>query len=764
MTTRQIMTLGILSLALPLHAFAFFDTEHSGSSTAIQGLFNRGIVEGYNDGTFRPETTINRAEFLKILMDSRFKSHTPADLRCMKDLDVKTPQWYARTTCSAFELGIISGYPDGTFRPDQPVNLAEALKMAMRSFQIHTETSEGAWFEPYLSAARSRGILITLLQSPDHRLTRGEMASLTYALILETEDDPKHSLSAGICGNGLKEALEQCDDGNTDDGDGCSSICILVDEPVRIAFLQIDQQTTGSLQSIAQGQKNVSLLKFTAVAGRQDAILTTISLKPSVGSLLYAKHYTLAMDRDGDGVYDKIVQAEGKVTNGRLIFDEFFGGGVVLPAGLIVPFIIRADLASTLGPVSLGLEFATDQSDFIQAQGASDSIELEGIEINGACSSPNCFIRVNTIGSHDINVQTRGNLYVTEDTVPTRSHILLAGSITPVLLRLRLHADSEAIDLKTIHIDGVPSSVDSLLLYQLQPGADLASAVPFAQASHGQCPEQIATRFCANLSLRTMIVSPTNETVLAIAARLKNDQGGAVSGQNITLSLSSATAIDPAFTARGISSGQELLQNDGDSLSEGELFVGRNTPGANTAITGKIHDTAFAHIASIERDGPSTQKTIPSGFQAIGSFKISTFPHTNTYQGSNAAVLKAMRFHLTAQNVQIDPLSIQLALKTDPSISLPCTASASTGSFDVTCTGLHGVIQDRIEQGQYAIYQLYANVTNTQIAATSSTLSVSLQGLGQREVVSSLEWSDEVTTFQWVDISETIVDGTIFHN
>lgn len=757
--------LGVLSLlALPVAAFAFFDVEGSTYQTAIEALLSRGIVEGYGDGTFRPEGTVNRAELLKILVDSRFPGRVPADLRCFKDLEVKTPQWYARTTCSAEELGIVNGYSDGTFRPDQPVNLAEALKMTLRSFQIGVATASGAWYEPYLDAARARGILMSLLQKPGHLLTRGEMASLTYALVLDHETPSGHpEKPTGTCGNGIVEGGEQCDDGNTVDGDGCSSICILVPEPVRIATLQIDQQTTGSLQTIARGQTAVPLLKFTAVAGRQDAVLSAITLKPSVGSLLYAQHYRLAMDRDGDGVYDTIVQAEGKVTNDRLIFNDFFGGGVALPKGLVVPFVVRADLISTLGPVSLGVQFATDQPDFVEAQGAVDNLQLEGVETNGVCTAPNCFIRVNTVGSTDINVQPRGNLYVTQDLLPVRSHILLAGSTSDELLRLRLHADSESVDLKTIRIDGVPSTFDSLLLYKLSPGQAIGGTSPVAQASHGQCPEQTATRFCANLSLSTIAVSPSSDVVLAVAARLKNDQMGAVSGQLATLSISSDTS-NPAFEARGVQSQQELAQNDGDALSKGEVFIGTLTPAPNAQILGKTDDIALADISSVSADGPSADKPVPSGFQPIGSFRITTLPHTNTFQGSNAVLIKRFTFHVTAENVQLDPLSFKLTLKSDPAPQLPCSASGNTGSFDVTCTGLHGVIEDRIEQGDFAVYRLSANVTNTQIKNGTSTLSVALPILGQRNQTNSISWSDEATVFPWVDIPQTNVDGTAYRN
>lgn len=752
-------------VSVPVHAAFFTDTHTSVYEHDIEELVSREIVQGYGDGTYRPFATINRAEFLKILMDSQFPKRQPTDLRCFADLEVQVPQWYARTTCAARELGIVSGYPDGSFRPDQPVLFVEALKMAFLTFGVSIGTSGSTWYEPYLVAARSRDILTSLLTSPAHKITRGEMASLTYALIRAQEDASMHPVpSVGVCGNNILEGTEQCDDGNNLDSDGCSSICILVPEPVRIAIVQIDQQTTGALSTVARGQKDVPLLKFTAVAGRQDAILTSLSFRPSVGSLLYAQHYELAMDRNNDGVYETIAQAEGKASSNRLIFDDMFHGGVVLPAGLSISFVVRADLVSTLGPVSLGLEFDSSLPDYVQAQGVLDGIQLEDIETDGSCPSGGCFIRVNTKGTTSIDIQQTGNLYVTQDTLPVRSHLLVAGSQSDEVLRLRLRSDGEDIDLKTLRIDGVPSTVESLLLFRTTPGQP-TSGTAFAQASHGQCPEQAATRFCADLGLSTFVVSPSSEAVISVVAKLKNDQLGGVSGETMTLSLLSSTApSSSAVEARGISSLETLAQNDGDGFAEGEIFIGTSSPAANIAMSGMPNDIALANINAVTNEGLTTSSAIPTGQSVLGSFKISAVPHTNSFQGQNDVFIKTLSFFVTAQNVQLDPATLTLSSKDDPATTIPCTGGLSTGTFTVTCTLTPGSIQYRISQGQSVTYRLSANVTNGQLSAGTSKLFVTLPVLGQRSTTNSIVWSDEVTTFQWVDIPATSVTGTIFGN
>ncbi len=756
------------SASATVSAISLYDVTDIPERDAITGLVDRGIVEGYKNGTFQPENPINRAEFMKILIGSRFPHHIAADVRCFTDLEVKTPQWYANSVCSARELGIVGGYPDGSFQPNNNVNLAEGLKMAFRSFGIIPSVSVSEeWYQPYLTEARNRGILIGLLKNPSHILTRAEMATLTFALVIELENIDEHmgNTTTPVCGNAVVETPEQCDDGNTEDSDGCSSICLLVSEPVRRAFLEINQQAAGAVSSIAQGQRHLTMMKFTVTAARQDALLTSLTFTPSVGSLLYAKNYTLAMDRDGTGQYASIV-ANGRTDGSRLIFDELLQNGVRIPKDLNIPFRITADLASTLGPVTLGLQFATEDPEYVQVQGFTDNLALTGIETDNTCTASDCFIRVNTRASSDINIVSRGNLWVTEDNIPVTSHILLAGNITPALLRLRMRSDGETIDVRQLRFDGVTSSVDSLLLYQLSPGQsfDPNTLQPFAQASPGQCINQLATRMCTVLSLRTFIVNPLQDTVLIVAARMKNEQLGAVGGELLTLTLSAATdATGHALEASGISSTQALDQNNGDASATGEIFIGRSTAAANSQILGRTNDTALANIASIVNGGATAISSIPTGNTAIGSFKIQAFPHTNTFHGSHDVIIKTLNFQVSAQNVQIDPASFRLAVSDNPSLTLACAATDTTGLIVVSCTNIdQSVIQSHIGQGQFVTYQLYANVTNPQIAAGVSSLLTELPILGSRSQTNSVIWSDGVTTFSWVDVAVTSVSSTMY--
>ena len=95
-------------------------------NNAVSTLSNMGIIDGYPDGTFRPNAGITRAEFAKIAV-SFFKdyvSETVGDR--FTDISGK---WYTTYINLAAELAIVSGYPDGTFRPQNRITRAEAMQI-----------------------------------------------------------------------------------------------------------------------------------------------------------------------------------------------------------------------------------------------------------------------------------------------------------------------------------------------------------------------------------------------------------------------------------------------------------------------------------------------------------------------------------------------------------------------------------------------------------------------------------------------------------
>jgi polyhydroxybutyrate depolymerase len=179
----------------------FSDIQDSTYKTSIDFLNKRGIISGYADGTFRPAQKINRAEILKIILEATAKEDVGNSLNCFKDVQA---EWYAKYICYAKDHGIISGYPDGTFKPSQNVTMVEALKMGIGSFPVTVPDTGGAWYKKYIDFSHNNNIFSRYAVLPQGYMTRGQMAFLIHKLILDKEGTEKftgkHDSRSAGCG------------------------------------------------------------------------------------------------------------------------------------------------------------------------------------------------------------------------------------------------------------------------------------------------------------------------------------------------------------------------------------------------------------------------------------------------------------------------------------------------------------------------------------------------------------------------------------
>ena len=103
-------------------------------NNAVSTLSNAGIIDGYEDGTFKPDGNITRAEFATIAV--RFFEATYDGEDLFSDIAGHWAQDYINEAANA---GIVDGYPDGTFRPQQYITRAEAMTMVNRTIDRHPD-------------------------------------------------------------------------------------------------------------------------------------------------------------------------------------------------------------------------------------------------------------------------------------------------------------------------------------------------------------------------------------------------------------------------------------------------------------------------------------------------------------------------------------------------------------------------------------------------------------------------------------------------
>ena len=181
-----------------VYASTFSDVPYNNKySTAISYLQSNNIVQGYPDGTFKPDNTINRVEFLKIILEGthvELDSNTPSGFS-----DIDESQWYSPYIRKAKSEGWIQGYSDGTFKPLNQVNKVEALKilgevqgwdrLALGEVPEapYKDTYRFSWYSPYVYFAKENGILFeeTDYLYPSESITRGYMAEIVYRSIVK---------------------------------------------------------------------------------------------------------------------------------------------------------------------------------------------------------------------------------------------------------------------------------------------------------------------------------------------------------------------------------------------------------------------------------------------------------------------------------------------------------------------------------------------------------------------------------------------------
>ncbi len=178
---------------LPLTATAdFSDLENDHRFyQAVTSLKESGQVKGNPDGTFRPDATINRAEFTKIVStltvfpgmeQSCIETNVPSGAETVFFPDVPADAWFAPFVCQAKMNDFIQGYPDGTFRPDQPIEFAEAAKIIAKVLKLDYEEDSKIWYAPFVAVLNQHGAIPETIDVPHKFITRGEMAGIIYQL------------------------------------------------------------------------------------------------------------------------------------------------------------------------------------------------------------------------------------------------------------------------------------------------------------------------------------------------------------------------------------------------------------------------------------------------------------------------------------------------------------------------------------------------------------------------------------------------------
>ncbi|WP_312884318.1 InlB B-repeat-containing protein [Paenibacillus xylanilyticus] len=123
---------------------ALSDVEGHWAEEFIRQAVRDGIVQGYADGSFKPNASITRAEFTVMLMNTLQTKYTEATLS-FTDRS-KIGAWAQSAVSRAVQAGFIQGDADGAFRPNDAVTRAEMAMMVANALQLKTESGTSSTF------------------------------------------------------------------------------------------------------------------------------------------------------------------------------------------------------------------------------------------------------------------------------------------------------------------------------------------------------------------------------------------------------------------------------------------------------------------------------------------------------------------------------------------------------------------------------------------------------------------------------------------
>lgn len=170
------------------------DIKGEKCESAVENLIEIGLVNGFpEDNTYRPDVVVTRAQMAKMMVVALGEEGkvTSAATKTSTFTDIKNGHWAYGYVNVAKDLGIINGYPDGRFGPDETVTYAEATTMVIRAlgYEDEVEKSTEIWPNNYTSYAKKLELYDDVgTFTADKGATRGDVAIILW-----------NTLRTGVC-------------------------------------------------------------------------------------------------------------------------------------------------------------------------------------------------------------------------------------------------------------------------------------------------------------------------------------------------------------------------------------------------------------------------------------------------------------------------------------------------------------------------------------------------------------------------------------
>ena len=180
-------------VSLNKNNYSFVDINNHWGASYIQKLYSSGIVSGDPDGKFRPDDSITREEFVKLVIAATGLDLVNASQCSFGDVD--STKWYMPYISAAVEKGIVSGYPDGTFGIGQTITRQDASVLCFRALNkpitvsadsFTDDSSIASYAKEAVYAQRAIDIITGFEDNtfrPLETLTRAQAAKIIFMLM-----------------------------------------------------------------------------------------------------------------------------------------------------------------------------------------------------------------------------------------------------------------------------------------------------------------------------------------------------------------------------------------------------------------------------------------------------------------------------------------------------------------------------------------------------------------------------------------------------
>lgn len=202
-TIALLLMLTMLVSTLPVYANdQLSDIKGSFAEEEIQSWVDQDLIKGYSDGTFKPNKSITRAEFM-VLVNRAFKYNKEVEINFK---DVSSDDWFYQEVSKAIAAGYLDGFPDQTMKPQNLITRQEVAKIISIINKLEKDetaaelfkdsSSIPAWSKGYIGSVRAADLMVGYLDGsfkPLNKITRAESVvtlNNVLELIKDTEPNP----------------------------------------------------------------------------------------------------------------------------------------------------------------------------------------------------------------------------------------------------------------------------------------------------------------------------------------------------------------------------------------------------------------------------------------------------------------------------------------------------------------------------------------------------------------------------------------------